>query len=71
MNIEIDMNETDIYVLTSVSRSEEESEAEVGEPVSRVLNETDPLKSRFLTNPTLTFNGCSPSGHPSSCMSKK
>lgn len=53
--------------LTSVSRSEEESVEEIGEPVSKVLKECEPLRSRFLTSPTLTFSGCSPNGHPSSC----
>lgn len=53
--------------LTSVSRSEEESVDEIGEPVSKVLKECEPLRSRFLTSPTLTFSGCSPNGHPSSC----
>ena len=55
-------------VLTSVSRSEEETMEEVGEPVSKVLKETDPDKSRFLTNPTLAFSGLNPKGHPSSCI---
>ena len=43
--------------LTSVSRSEEEMPEELGEAVSKVLNETEPEKSRFLTNPILAFNG--------------
>jgi hypothetical protein len=55
-------------ILTSVSRSEEEMVEEVGEPVSKVLNEIDPDKSRFLTNPTLAFSGLNPKGHPSSCF---
>lgn len=53
---------------TSVSRSEEESVEEIGEAVSKVLKEREPLRSRFLTSPTLTFSGCSPNGHPSSCI---
>lgn len=40
---------------------------ELGEPVSRVLNEIDPLKSRFLSNSTLALTGLRPRGHPSSC----
>lgn len=57
-------------IQTSVSRSEEESVEEEGEPVIKVLKESDPLNPRFLTCPALTFNGCSPSGHPSSCRIK-
>lgn len=46
---------------------EDESVEQVGEPVSRVLNDTDPEKSWLLTNPTLTFIGCMrPIGQPSS-----
>ena len=45
---------------------EEESVEEVGEPVSKVLNDTDPEKSPFLGKPTLTFRGCKPRGQPSS-----
>jgi hypothetical protein len=56
----------DTELLTSVSRSEEEMVEEMGEPVSKVLKETDPDKSRFLTNPTLAFSGLKPKGHPSS-----
>jgi hypothetical protein len=41
---------------------------ELGEPVSKVLKETDPDKSRFLTNPTLALSGLKPKGHPSSCI---
>lgn len=40
-----------------VSRSEEEMLEELGEAVSKVLNETEPEKSRVLTNPILAFNG--------------
>lgn len=53
--------------LTSVSKSDEESVEELGEPVSKVLNEIDPEKSPILANPILTFSGCKPRGHPSSC----
>ena len=52
--------------VTSVSRSEEESVEELGEPVSKVLKETEPDKLRFLTNPTLALSGLRPRGHPSS-----
>lgn len=53
--------------LTSVSKSEEESVEEVGEPVSKVLNDTDPkLSPWFLAKPALKFRGCKPRGHPSS-----
>lgn len=54
------------FSLTSVSRSDEESVEELGEPVSKVLNEIEPEKSPILANP-ITFSGCKPSGHPSSC----
>lgn len=55
-------------MLTSVSGSEEEEKAvQVGEPVTKVLNEADPAeKSRLLINPTLAFSGRNPKGHPSS-----
>lgn len=56
----------DFYWLTSVSKSDEESVEEVGEPVIKVLNETDPEKSLFLPKPTLTLIGCKPRGQPSS-----
>lgn len=52
--------------LTSVSRSDEVSGMELGEPVRRVLKEADPEYPRFLTTPTLAFNGRSPRGHPPS-----
>lgn len=52
--------------VTSVSRSEEESVEELGEPVSKVLKETEADKLRFLTNPTLALSGLRPRGHPSS-----
>jgi hypothetical protein len=50
-----------------VSRSDEESVEEVGEPVIKVLNDLDPEKSPFLAIPTLAFRGCKPRGQPSSC----
>lgn len=54
-------------LLTSVSKSDEESVEEDGEPVSKVLNDIDPPFSLFLTNSILAFTGCSkPRGHPSS-----
>lgn len=43
----------------------------MGEPVIKVLKEIEPLKSRFLTSPTLTFSGCRPKGHPSSCKNQE
>lgn len=49
-----------------MSKSEEESVEHVGEPVSKVLKEIEPEKSRFLGNPTRALSGCRPSGHPSS-----
>jgi len=49
-----------------VSKSDEESVEEVGEPVIKVLNDIDPEKFWFLANPTLTFRGCKPRGQPSS-----
>lgn len=52
-----------------MSKSDEESVEEVGEPVSKVLNDTDPENSSFLDKPTLTFRGCKPRGHPSSYSS--
>jgi hypothetical protein len=55
-----------LILLTSVSKSDEESVEEVGEPVIKVLNDTDPEKSRFPAKPTLTFSGCNPRGQPSS-----
>jgi hypothetical protein len=55
-----------LILLTSVSKSDEEAVEEVGEPVSKVLNDIDPERWRFLTSPTLTFRGCKPRGQPSS-----
>lgn len=49
-----------------MSKSEEESVEEVGEPVIKVLKDTDPEKSPFLANPTLALSGCKPRGQPSS-----
>ena len=49
-----------------MSKSDEESVEEVGEPVIKVLNDIDPEKFWFLANPTLTFSGCKPRGQPSS-----
>lgn len=49
-----------------MSKSDEESVEEVGEPVIKVLNDTDPEKSLCLAKPTLTLIGCKPRGHPSS-----
>lgn len=54
------------FLLTSVSKSDEESVEEVGETVSIVLNDIDPEKSPFLGSPTRTFKGCKPRGQPSS-----
>lgn len=62
---------------TSESRSEEETLEELGDPVGRVLKETDPEFFLFLflnTKPPLTLplSVCSPSGHPPSpCHSIK
>ena len=50
-----------------MSKSEEESVEQVGELVSKVLNDIDPEKSGFLAKPTLALSGCRPSGQPSSC----
>ena len=58
------------FSLTSVSKSDEETVEELGEPVMKVLKEVEPEKSLFLTNPTLVFNGCKPRGQPSSCHQK-
>lgn len=54
-------------ILTSVSRSEEEMVEQVGDAVSKVLNEADPEISRLLISPSLAFSGLSPKGHPSCC----
>lgn len=48
-----------------MSKSDEESVEEEGEPVSKVLNDIDPELLPFLTNSILSFSGCKPRGHPS------